>query len=461
MCFGTECVTGQPGQGFPEEGERTQLASRTRTSRHGSVWGCTERRWRCFLGSVRVHVLEQKAMGSSSSTPFQGIPGGRGPYTVGCTDLMSDHTVQGCFLRLFYPCRDCDDGAQTQWIPRKEYYLGLADTLKMNRSFVNHVFNYYFGSVTCPAKWDAPFKAGEKYPLIVFSHGLGAFRTLYSAICIEIASHGFVIAAVEHRDESASATYYFQEKPPSKSSEQTPETYEEVWMYYRTLKAGEQEFPLRYQQVLQRGDECVIALNLILDINAGKPVTNTLDLNFNWSTLQGSIDTDRIASLGHSFGGATVIQCLAKDARFRCGIALDAWMFPLGEEVYSAVHQPLFFINSERFQWTKNVLQMKKLDSTRLDRRMITIKGAVHQSFPDFTFLTGTLVGKIFKLKGSIDPYVAIEIINKATLAFLQKHLCLQKDFNQWDALLDGVGEHLIPGTNINLPSTDTDAEEQ
>ncbi|XP_069092178.1 platelet-activating factor acetylhydrolase isoform X1 [Pleurodeles waltl] len=394
-------------------------------------------------------------MGSNSSTPFQGIPEGKGPYTVGCTDLMTDHTSQGSFLRLYYPCLDCDDFEQAKWIPRKEYYLGLADTLKMNRTFVNKCFNYFFGSVTCPAKWNAPFRPGEKYPLIIFSHGLGAFRTLYSAICLEIASQGFVIAAVEHRDESASATYYFQEKPPSETSEQSPEALEEVWMYYRTLKAGEQEFPLRYQQVLQRGEECIKALNLILDINAGKQVTNALELNFDWNTIQGCIDVDRIASMGHSFGAATVIQCLTQDARFRCGIALDVWMFPLGEEVYSAVHQPLLFINSERFQWTQNVLQIKKLDSATVDRRMITIKGAVHQSFPDFTFLTGTLVGKIFKLKGSIDPHVAIDIINKASLSFLQKHLALQRDFNQWDALLDGKGDHLIPGTNIMLPSTE------
>lgn len=51
------------------------------------------------------------------------------------------------------------------------------------------------------------------------------------------------------------------------------------------------------------------------------------------------------------------------------------------------------------------------------------IRGTVHQSFPDFTFLTGNWIGKLMKLKGEIDPEVAIDLSNKATLAFLQRHL--------------------------------------
>ena len=37
-------------------------------------------------------------------------------------------------------------------------------------------FDFCLGSVTCPAKPNAAFKPGEKYPLLIFSHGLGAFR---------------------------------------------------------------------------------------------------------------------------------------------------------------------------------------------------------------------------------------------------------------------------------------------
>ena len=37
------------------------------------------------------------------------------------------------------------------------------------------------------------------FPVIVFSHGLGGIRTSYSAIACDLASHGYVVACVEHR----------------------------------------------------------------------------------------------------------------------------------------------------------------------------------------------------------------------------------------------------------------------
>ena len=39
----------------------------------------------------------------------------------------------------------------------------------------------------------------NQFPVVVFSHGLSAMRTISSGICYDLASHGYVVAAVEHR----------------------------------------------------------------------------------------------------------------------------------------------------------------------------------------------------------------------------------------------------------------------
>ena len=39
----------------------------------------------------------------------------------------------------------------------------------------------------------------HQFPVVVYCHGLGGMRCDNSGICCDLASHGYVVAAVEHR----------------------------------------------------------------------------------------------------------------------------------------------------------------------------------------------------------------------------------------------------------------------
>ncbi|KDN43948.1 hypothetical protein K437DRAFT_294983 [Tilletiaria anomala UBC 951] len=66
------------------------------------------------------------------------------------------------------------------------------------------------GSASTPSQW----------PVAVFSHGLGGMRTTYSQYCASLASHGVVVAAVEHRDRTC--PYTTVSRVVSSSSGSTP-----------------------------------------------------------------------------------------------------------------------------------------------------------------------------------------------------------------------------------------------
>lgn len=66
-----------------------------------------------------------------------------------------------------------------------------------------------------------------KWPLVIFSHGVGCSRLMYSQICGELASRGYVVAALEHRDGTS---------PSSKITDDRGNTRNLEWLQWSDLE---------------------------------------------------------------------------------------------------------------------------------------------------------------------------------------------------------------------------------
>ena len=148
-----------------------------------------------------------------------------------------------------------------------------------------------------------------KYPVVVFSHGLAGNKTMYSILCSELASQGYVVLALEHADGTASVA-----KIAGKRG---------TYRFYEGL-GGEVG---QYDKTRHRVKEMKTAYQILRRMNKGGHIEG-LKLSHGAHEsgfLEGCIDMRCIAAIGHSYGGATVAALCCEDPLYRLGVCLDPW----------------------------------------------------------------------------------------------------------------------------------------
>lgn len=362
-----------------------------------------------------MSVLEQKLCSSrlASTNGVVHLPLPTGNYSVGFTDIatppMGDQKLP-LILRLYYPAAAAsqDTARWAPWFSHPNYAQGYLrykfPRLGYLQPLLGSVFAWITGSPSVPVQERLPplLVAGNQWPVVVMSHGLAACRSTYSFLCYSLASRGYCVAAVEHGDGSA-CVRTLVDQPDA----------EPRFLWQELVEPGTPELSLRNKQVKQRAVEVGLALDVLEKIEQGKFADTgawTLDSSggqtgeMEWENLKNSLDLDKVAVAGHSFGGATTVLTLATDKRFKSGVALDSWMFPLREENgISSGMENLLFINCETFQTKKNLEVMKRFEvelenDSFPSSNVLTILGASHHSPTD--------IPTIFKGAGWLSSYL-------------------------------------------------------
>lgn len=350
-----------------------------------------------------------------------------------------------------------------------------------------------------------------KFPVVILSHGLGGSRTMYSTVCGDLASYGFVVVAMEHRDGSGARSYVNvpegRDSPELTQDERGSASGSEI----KSANDGKDDgrpkrgrsymvdyiFPkdnaedtaphnpigvdheLRDAQIQMRLAEIGEVYKVLQIINAGDPKDCIRNKNLRkkpnqgssskgldgieWSDWKGRLSLENVTAMGHSFGGATTVQILRLNDDFPWvghGILLDAWgpatpgLRP--GRVEQGITKPLLSIGSEAFMhWSENY---KKVEGICKEAKqngalswMMTVRGSTHMSQTDFAVLFPKWMDLF--IKTLIHPQRGIYLTVEPTLEFLKIVLPRAQtssyDTSNW--VDDGLLKKLQPDSQISV----------
>lgn len=317
-----------------------------------------------------------------------------GAYPVGVTTLQ---LAKGPKVEIWYPAIAGTTGTETYDV-RDFVGEGIRSILTGN---VPSTFSY-------PAGRDAEVAEGA-FPVVMFSHGFTAMRLQSSFLTSHLASWGMIVVSVDH---------------PSRSMENV----------LAGTASGE------------RGDSVDDLLRGLELITAqGADVA---------SRFSGHVDPERVAAVGHSAGGGTVLAA-ASDPRIDGYVSMASGAFRGGGDTDDGVttttaaptplpDKPSFFIGgSADARVPFDTVTKPAFDAAPSPSLLWEIEGAGHNAFDDFcTFGNGTGIIGIAEASGlgafldaspglrslgedgcvppAIDIDITFPIINHAVIAWVR-----------------------------------------
>jgi len=343
--------------------------------------------------------------------PVAKLPVPTGPFkTIGVVSRHVDdpntrgEMKGGMMVKTFYPAKAGSKGRRMKFTS-SEVAGGIAKYINMPEFMFGHLPLAYDNALE-----NVPIAANEaehKFPVLVFSHGLGGHADVYTVVAEEIASHGYIVVVPTHNDLTAAYNEFpdgriLPYRPPNSLTDDAFET-NKVW---------------RNGQIKNR---CVEIRWLIDMMHA----PNQLQL---WGPiLANRFDTNRIGIGGHSFGACTALCVTAEEPRIRCCITDDLWLTPAHQSVLQTGVPKipmLFLISHQWVQWNEHQQQLKDLlaKCNHPGSLLLGIKDSRHSNFDD-TSMFSPLISRKLTATGSIDLKRGYRVAGRYHTAFLNTHL--------------------------------------
>ncbi|MEY3020058.1 MAG: hypothetical protein RLZZ272_1042 [Actinomycetota bacterium] len=351
--------------------------------------------------------------------PVEVLPPPSGPQRVGTTTAWlvdPDRTErQGptpggpreFVVQLWYPADPAAPVERARWMAEADVFArDGARELGLPSFALDHL-----ALIEANATADATPAAG-RHPLVVLSHGWTGFRGLQVDLAEELASHGYVVAAVDH-PYSALATVLADGTVAAVDPEMLPE--------FGTVPDDDYARASRTLVATHAAD--LVTLLDLLEAGAEDPRVlraGTVGL------LEGHIEPTRVALVGHSTGGGGAVAACADEPRCAAVVGFDPWVEPAPERVLAeGLAVPLLSLRTEDWIGEPNEAVLARLHAATVaagaPELRVALAGALHR---DVTLISAlSPLAAPLGLEGTTPGRLTRSAVRAWTRAFLDHHL--------------------------------------
>ena len=258
----------------------------------------------------------------------------------------------------------------------------------------------------------APMIPGKKFPLVMFNHGYGSYREGNSFLCIDLASHGYVVISVAHSlegicTEPDDGTALFYDRTLTKKMYKPMAGGILAMLRLTKARGSTEELARRFDEAQRK--YCAFMMGRLPEWMKDTEAA----LGYAKRELSGLIDFERgVGVSGHSFGGDTAYALCARDPDFVCGVNMDGALF--GDYTKDVQTRPFLQISCAD---NENAAARAYLRHTKPIYKAV-FRDMKHMGFADAKYLI-----PIRSSVGRLDADVLHENLCECHLAFFDAYL--------------------------------------
>ena len=245
------------------------------------------------------------------------LPNPTGPYAIGrlSYDWVDEHRSdpsnggkREIMVDIWYPADGPRSATTAPLLPGASRLTGVSEQI-MRDQFKQAWPSVRSGAVASHAVENAPVtKKLKKLAVLIFSPGLGSATYAYTSQLEDLASHGYLVAAIEHTYDTPAVIFPDGRVVPFDK---------DLWSRNpEPSTPGAQGEILHKQRTELWADDMIFALNSLASLNGNRR-----------TPFYQRIDLDRVGAFGHSSGGRAAARACQLDRRIKVCLSEDGNWF--------------------------------------------------------------------------------------------------------------------------------------